>query len=482
MKKCVIFLINGLGIEKPGSYSIAIDQVMPNLYKIKESSYFTTAITSSLEYREAYQRFFLGDTYRSEVDYIKSFVVNERTYKNPTFLGLKNSSANAKTKLHIFLEPSNEKVVNQVNNLVNMLDLPEGKKVYLHLILSQQVVKEYSYITSIVNYIKFHLNDKIDVGFIIGKESLDEEITKGQLNYTRKMFYYCSCERWAEIEKKFQTLASTNVRPCDVIGFCSNNTCNISNGDTIFFFNTRRENYDNFVKAIYQNAPTTLGSDYKLETFSLIKLYSRFNIPAFVDNIDYQYSLSNILLRNNKKCLIITDDKNINLVNFYANGLNSINNPIISFMQKSDSLYDHDYIEKMLDEMPYDLIIFDYHMNTATTINDLKEHLSKLDIIIKNLGEVCENKHSLFITSLYGLRKTLPIADYNDEMVTIDYEMQIPIFFYDYEYPHSKYDLFPGETNDILCSALKCITNDPTLDSLIREKTLIGSILKSFIK
>ena len=81
MKKSVMFLINGLGIEKPGSYSISIDQAMPQLCKIKETSYFTTAFTSSLEYRDAYQRFFLGDTYQSELKYIHEHVFNESLIK-----------------------------------------------------------------------------------------------------------------------------------------------------------------------------------------------------------------------------------------------------------------------------------------------------------------------------------------------------------------------------------------------------------------
>ena len=66
-KKSIIFLINGLGIEKPGSYSISLDQDMPNLARTKETSYFTTAITNSLEYRSAYQQFFVGDTYRTRL-------------------------------------------------------------------------------------------------------------------------------------------------------------------------------------------------------------------------------------------------------------------------------------------------------------------------------------------------------------------------------------------------------------------------------
>ena len=57
MKKSVLFLINGLGIEKAGSYSIAIDQCMPKLSRVKETSFFTTAIIDSLEYRSAYEQY-----------------------------------------------------------------------------------------------------------------------------------------------------------------------------------------------------------------------------------------------------------------------------------------------------------------------------------------------------------------------------------------------------------------------------------------
>ena len=72
MKKSIIFLINGLGIEKPGSYSISIDQCMPNLSKLKETSFFTTAVTDSLEYKSAYQQFFLGDTYIDEINFLNN--------------------------------------------------------------------------------------------------------------------------------------------------------------------------------------------------------------------------------------------------------------------------------------------------------------------------------------------------------------------------------------------------------------------------
>ena len=60
--------------------------------------------------------------------------------------------------------------------------------------------------------------------------------------------------------------------------------------------------------------------------------------------------------------------------------------------------------------------------------------------------------------------------------------MQIPIFLFDYTYPRSKYDLFPGEADDILSNALKCIINAPNINTLLRPKTIVGSVFKSFIR
>lgn len=484
MKKSIIFLINGLGIERPGSYSISIDEAMPNLSRAKETSYFTTAIISSLEYKEAYESFFLGDTSKQELEYLKEYLVNDSIDE----LGLYKEIAEKikekeNSKIHIFIETLNERIVEQINTLFKgLIGENINKKIYLHLLLTQQTEKDYPAINKIINYIRFHLNENIQVGFIIGKESVGQQPTKEQNIFLKKMFFECQCERWTSTEVKLNSLAEKKVRPCEVEGFCTTKECFISNNDMLFFFNTRRENYDKFIEVIYRGAKELFKEGVNLPISSLIRLYSNYKVPSFIENLEYENSLSNILIRNKKKCLIITDKQNINDINFYANGLNSINNPIICFMEKTSAFQEQDKIEKLINDMPYDLIIFDYEMDTSSTINHLKEELSKLDVILGNIIRVCENKHALFITSLYGIKKTLPVADYNKEEVTIDYELRIPIFFYDYSYPKGKYDLFPGETHDILLSAVKCITYDEKLDSLIREKTLIGSLLKSIIK
>ena len=482
-KKSVIFLINGLGIEKAGSYSISIDQCMPKLAHVKETSYFTTAVISSLEYRSAYQRFFLGDTYKAEINYIKEHIINQQLPGNPTYQSLQ-ASVNNENKLHIFVEPTNNQVVELINTVVNSLTLPEKKEVYLHLLLSQPTVNEYKNLISIVNYIKYHLNSHITVGFIIGKDYFSEELTKEETDFAKKLLFYCSAERWIDTEKKLTSLQEANVRPCVVPVFCATNNCFISNGDTIMFFNTRRDDYDKFINTILANAPEVFKTDsYSIPILSLIKLNSKYDIPAFADNIVYDSSLSLLLEKSDKEALIVTAEKNINLVNLLANGLNNVNNPAIQFMKLNDTYYnDINNITGLIDNSIYDLIIFDYHLDASRTINDLKEQLSKIDIVLGNVAAVCENKHSLFITSLYGIKKTLPLADYNTEMVTIDYEMQIPIFFFDYSYPRSKYALFPGETNDILNSAVRCIWDNSEVYTLIKPKGIITNLLKAFKK
>lgn len=479
MKKSVIFLINGLGIEKPGSYSISLEQCMPNLSKIRETSYFTTAIINSLEYKSAYQQFFLGDTYGNELKYLKDNVINEQVVNNPTYQKLFQCASAETGKMHIFLEPNNDKIVEQFNDLINTMKLPEKKEIYLHLILSQQSTSDYDKLISTINYIKYHINSRITVGFIIGKELLPDELSREELKTMEKMLFYCSCERWSETDKKLISLKESNIRPCVVPGFCATNSCAITNGDVVMFFNTKSTNYDNIIQCIYKCAPEVFKTDQiNLPMFSLVKLDSKFNVPFFIEGIVYENTLATILSTINKKALILTEEKNINYINFLANGYKHVNNPNIGFM-KLDSRYfqTKDVVDKLINESEYDLFIFDYHMYLSGTINDLKVQLAEIDKVLGFVGDVCVNKNSLFITSLYGIKKTMPLADYNAEMVTIDYEMQIPIFFFDYSYPRSKYALYPGETDDILSSAVKCLDEKLNIYSLVRPKGLINNLL-----
>ncbi len=479
MKKSILFLINGLGIEKQGSYSISIDQCMPNLSKTKETSFFTTAFINSLEYKSAYESFFLGDTSKSDIKYLRENIINDNIVNNQTFQSIK-SNLKVESKLHIFLEANNDQIGEIVNDFVKKLELDKNKKVFLHLLLTQQSITEYKKIVEMVNYIKYHLDERITVGFIMGKEVLPTTLSEEILTSYKKILFYCSCERWTETDKKLLSLQEENIAPCVAPVFCAVNTCNITKDDVVVFFNTKSTNYDNLVETInYGNRSIQKDNTVSIPMYSIIHLNTKYNILYFAENIDYPNSLDKLLEKDNLKTLIITNNENMNYINFLANGLKNINNPRIQFMNIYDNYFTNpNNIINIIDNTDYNLIIFDYHMDVSKTINDLKMQLEKIDVVLGVVVNTCTNKHSLFITSLYGIKKSLPLADYNSELVTIDYEMQIPIFFYDYTYPRSKYTLAPGETNDILNTTLKCISNNNELYSLIRIKGLLSGIFR----
>lgn len=476
IKKSVLFLINGLGIEKANSYSISIDQCMPKLSRIKETSYFTTSIINSLEPKGAYQEFFIGDSFQKEMKYLEDDVFSENLEQNQVFQAFLNTIQTQGKKIHIFLEPTNDRIVELINEFVKRLNLNDQKRVYLHLLLPQQTISDYRTLINTINFIKFHINPHISVGFVIGKEYFSDQLTKEELLMARKMLFYASCERWSETEKKLTILRDENVRPCMIPGFCATTECLFENGDPIFFFNTRRTSYDKFINILLTCAPEVFrGVEVKLPMFSLIQLDTTYQIPFIRENVTYESCLSKLLKYSNKKALIITKEENFQYLNFLANGLNYVTNSDIQFMR-----LDHDYlnnkinISKLIDDSVFDLIIFDYHMDVSKTVNHLKAQLEQIDNVLGMVGEICENKHSLFISSLYGIKKELPLADYNMEKVIIDYEMQIPIFFYDYSYPRSKYTLVPGDTNAILKSCIRVLYDDPIIETLIRPKGLFN--------
>lgn len=484
MKKSIVFLINGLGIEKADSYSIAMDQCMPKLSRTKETSFFTSAVVNCLEYRGAYQDFFLGDTYNYELQYLRENVINKSIVNNQVYQKLTQFIAIPNSKLHVFIEPTTERVIDLINDLVKILPMEKNKVVYLHLILPQQTTSDYQNLINTVNYTKYHMDSHINVGFILGKEYLSDELNKDEMAIMKKLFFFCSAERWSETEKKFDSLKENNIRPCVVQGFCTTNDCAIQNGDTIMFFNTKKANYDNIINSIYMNAVEAFKTNQiTLPMFSTVKLDSKYNIPCFCETIPYENSLANVLERNNKKALIVCSKDNMNYVNFLANGYNYNSNPRIQFMESNyDYFSNQNNINNLIDNCDYDFYIFDYHMDVSKTINDLKDQLTLIDNIIGCLSEVSENKHTLFITSMYGIKKELPVADYNMEKVCINYEMQIPIFLYDYSFPQSKYALAPGYTNDILQTALKCICHDDKLETLIKDKSFVNNVLSAMKK
>ena len=60
MKKNILMLINGFGIERSNSYSVYSGELMPNLEALRTSRMFTSIPNGYLDYKGAYRNFSMG--------------------------------------------------------------------------------------------------------------------------------------------------------------------------------------------------------------------------------------------------------------------------------------------------------------------------------------------------------------------------------------------------------------------------------------
>ena len=60
MKKNILLLINGFGIEQADSYNVYSKEVMPNLDKLTTDGVFKTIQNNYLDYKSGYRNFSIG--------------------------------------------------------------------------------------------------------------------------------------------------------------------------------------------------------------------------------------------------------------------------------------------------------------------------------------------------------------------------------------------------------------------------------------
>ena len=100
MKKTVLFLLNGLGIEKKGSASVYSPTLMPTMDKLTFEHIFASLPTSAFDYKEGFKHFSVGVKTHTVDTLIELAFQNQEIYKNQTIPN--HLKANENGKLHIF--------------------------------------------------------------------------------------------------------------------------------------------------------------------------------------------------------------------------------------------------------------------------------------------------------------------------------------------------------------------------------------------
>ena len=458
MKKTVLFLMNGFGIEQLNSYNIYNAKLMPNLDSYTKNHLFEAIETKAYNLTSGYRTFSTGSELPLSYSLIDSYYDKFNENKNLNFY-LNSIRSEGKVQLFMFCESENS-----LQHLRKFCDFIKQKnnKIYLHLVLTSHNTNNYKEIEKIINKISYDFKD-IKIGIILGVNAL----TALNLTSLMNLFQNEVGEKWKEITKKINYLANSKVQPKDVKEFYMNEGFKFDVNDSIFFFNYEFCNVSNFISYVSKiNNINDYCSMFQMEGVK----YPMFAYPSS------GISMDNSLNKIGAKALILSNSENIKQINYYCNGLQNKVSNNISFSKTDDGI-NPSLLKSIIRDSNYDLVIINYPIDNVLNVQELNDKLTKLDSILKVVHDFCEeNRITLFISSLYGMQKEIAIDNFTK--ANVDFSTKVPFIVVDSNFNKSNFFLSPGNIYTLANTVYTNINSKNDGDVLIKKKNFIVKMLK----
>ena len=462
MKKTVLFLMNGFGIEQLDSYSIYNAKLMPNLDSYTKNHLFAAISTPSYNLVSGYRVFSTGSKYPLSCSLIDSYIDKFETNQNLMFY---LNSIKPEGKIHLFLSLENEKSIEHLRAFLKFIRSKKQNKIFIHLVLTGDNIDNYKEVERLINKIVYELVD-CKLGIIVGINSLNAVNLLAFMN----MFQNEVGEKWREVSKKISSLVSLKTEPKNVKEFFLNEGFKFDVNDSIFFFNYEQTDMTNFVNNI--SKLTNTDTYFSLFPLTGIK-YPMFAYPKS------GISMVNYLEKINAKALVLADSSSMRVINYYCCGLQSVVSPRISFAKTdNDLLLNQENIKAIIRDSDYDLIMIDFRIDDAKNVDELNKKLSKLDGILRYIHDFCvENKISLFISSLYGMQKEIPVDNFTRAF--INFAGKVPFVVIDPVFNKANFSLGLGDIHTLADTVYTNINSKHNGgDVLIKRKNPLLKMLK----
>ncbi len=478
MKKTVLFLINGFGIEKKDSYSIYDENLLPTLDKMMKNNLYTSVESKASDYQSGYQLFSTGSISTSNYAYLNDLIENNKLFDFPNLKKFSDENIGKESKIHIFLNFNNNEIIEDLNKFVKSLKI-DINRIIIHIILNQKSLTEYKSIITLISnftYSNFRANN---IGLIFGENCLiDEDKIESLKTVERVLYNSKSGETWLEYTKKLNNLANNNVLPINVYPFCVNDNFTLQNEDTIVFFNFDKGPYQKLIDGILN--PQIV---YKTVDSSTLHFYSLFplednRVLNLLDNVKAEDYMVKYLDSANLNALILTDKDNLNIINYMVNGLDNTASPRVKYSLTSKELLENkEQLNALLAKADYDLIIINTRIDNLKTINEVKASLHEFDNYVANLESVCEGKATLIVSSLFGINKEFQISNLANDKATVNFYGSVPLIVIDKDYSKEEYSLGYGTLVNILGTAIKCCNPEVKYPTMLKKKS---TLLKMF--
>ena len=166
------------------------------------------------------------------------------------------------------------------------------------------------------------------------------------------------------------------------------------------------------------------------------------------------------------------------VINYYCNGLQDVANENLSYIKTDNNFLDNiDNIKAVLDDK-FDLIIINYSIDYCNNVTQIKEKLGKLDAILKNVVDHCKMKeYSLFISSLYGIKKEMAVDNYTKSLV--NFSPKVPFIVVDPYFNKTNFRIDYGDIHSLAHTVFTNMNNKYDGGAvLIKKKGYLGKLIK----
>lgn len=458
MRKTILLLINGFGVERSGSAEVYSPKLMPNFDALIKTNLFGNLTTTAGDYNNAYRMFSIPDKPKGQEDEIDYLVFEKKLDTNPVLIQARDSVGDD-TKMHVFYMVENDTKINQFREFLRVLNPNKNKKVFVHLVMTGTSTAAYEGIKKIISKISFEMSDYCKVGMIVGKNKIDTD-------EMLRAFYRELGEHWNESEKKFAILEKEIVTPENAPAFIISGGFALKENDTVVFLN-----YEDVLMERFYGDFTKIP----VKQFSLYPFKE--GIPNMFNREENKTaSFATTIEKYEIKILHLTTNARINSANFYLNGMEKKKSPNITYALLDASLFSSkEAVIDLVSNNDYDGFILDYSIVGYNKMESIKQELANIDGVIRNISDASREKDYTFIvSSLYGIH--VPVMDGVVQKV-VDFSGKVPIMFQSNLFTKQDYSLSTGNTYALSQTFLTNINDEVKSNKLVHKLSGLEKML-----
>ena len=473
--KTVLMLINGFGIEKDDSFEVYNQEIMPTFDTLMKKYIFARLTSGVNTIYEGYRNMSLeiGELYNYHIYTRESD--NGNIKQNNTVNQILTGLDTRKSKLHLFaFVDTSLKISDNIKSFLKTVNELKDKKIYIHIVLTSTNYEDYPRILDTLSKINVDISEYATIGMVIGLETILNSNPIVELNFFLKTLITEVGERWQSFKQKLDVSYGTKKSPTSMKPFVVNNGFALGSNDLFMIWNYDNIDLTNFINGVK-------AINYGKETTNNISFYSLFpityseQIPYVLNYEKSEKSLSANMKGLNFKSLVMSDTKDINVINYYLNGLDNVNNQDITYIDISQVGYNVEKIVNIINTYPQELTIINYDITKSDTIEKLQEELSQIDKVIEGIYNIfINNDLNIIISSIYGMEKTLP--NEKEEMCHVKYD-KVPIIYVSKQITRKDYIINDGNINDLLKICYKSINQNYHGETMLIKKNFLYKLI-----